>query len=124
SRQQQGQQRTARLAIMDQDGANHRFLTDGKNLVMSPRFSPDLKHIAFLDYAHNKPRVYLFNRETKRTTLVGNFSGMTFAPRFSPDGERLAMSFSHEGNTSLFEMNLKTLKIKRLTFDPVIDTSP
>ena len=124
SREQKGKQRTERLAIMDQDGANHRFLTDGKNLVMSPRFSPDLKHIAFLDYAHNKPRVYLFNRETKRTTLVGNFSGMTFAPRFSPDGERLAMSFSHEGNTSLFEMNLKTLKIKRLTFDPVIDTSP
>lgn len=124
SREQKGVKRTERLAIMDQDGANHRFLTDGKNLVMSPRFSPDLKRIAFLDYAHNKPRVYLFNRETKRTTLVGNFAGMTFAPRFSPDGERLAMSFSHEGNTSLFEMNLKTLKIKRLTFDPVIDTSP
>ncbi len=116
--------RTERLAIMDQDGAHHRFLTNGQNLVMSPRFSPDLRYIAFLDYAHNKPRVYIYNRETKNTTLVGNFSGMTFAPRFSPDGNRLAMSFSHKGNTSLFEMNLKTLKIKRLTFDPVIDTSP
>lgn len=116
--------RTERLAIMDQDGENHRYLTDGKNLVMSPRFSADLRYIAFLDYAHNKPRVYIYNRETRHTTLVGNFAGMTFAPRFSPDGDRLAMSFSHKGNTSLFEMNLKTLKIKRLTFDPVIDTSP
>ena len=30
-----------RLAIMDQDQANHRFLTDGSYLVLTPRFSPN-----------------------------------------------------------------------------------
>ncbi len=124
ARTEKGNKRTERLAIMDQDGENHAYLTDGKNLVMSPRFSPDLRYLAFLNFTNNKPRVYIYNRDTKKTRLVGSFSGMTFAPRFSHDGNKMVMSFAHNGNTSLFEINLKTLKIKRLTFNPVIDTSP
>ncbi len=124
SRQEKGNKRSERLAIMDYDGANHAYMTDGKNLVLSPRFSPDQQFITYMDFAKNKPRVYIYNRDTRRTTLVGNFPGMTFAPRFSHDGKRMIMSFSNQGNTSLFEMNLETLKIKRMTFDPVIDTSP
>lgn len=124
SRQEVGNKRTERLAIMDYDGANHAFISDGKNLVLSPRFSPDRQFITYMDYANNKPRVYIYDRDTKRTTLVGNFPGMTFAPQFSNDGKRMILSFASQGNTSLFEMNLSTLKIKRMTFDPVIDTSP
>lgn len=124
SRTQKGIQRQERLAIMDYDGQNHFYLTDGKNLVLSPRFSPNQQFITYMDFAKNQPRVYIYDRGTKRTTLIGNFPGMTFAPSFSNDGKRMVMSFSNRGNTSLFEMNLETLKIKRLTFEPVIDTSP
>lgn len=125
SRVQVGKKRVERLAIMDQDGENHKYLTSGDTLVLTPRLSPDLKTIAYLDYAtRNRPRVYFFDRTTGRKTEVGHFPGMTFAPRFSPDGKHLIMSFSKDGNTSLFEMNLETRKIKRLTLDSVIDTSP
>jgi tol-pal system beta propeller repeat protein TolB len=125
SRTEKGNKRTERLAVMDYDGANHHFLTQGDTLVLTPRFSPDRRYITYLDYAtRRQPRVYIFDRQTKTKTLVGNFPGMTFAPRFSPDGSRLIMSFAQKGNTSLFEMDFKSLKIRRLTFDPVIDTSP
>ena len=78
------EKRTKRLAIMDQDGANNRFLTDGRALVLTPRFSPTAQEITYLSYGSGAPRVYLFNIDTGQQEAVGDFPGMTFAPRFSP----------------------------------------
>ena len=81
--------RIKRLAIMDQDGENHQFLTDGLNLVLTPRFSPNMQQITYLSFYKDTPRVYLFDIETGKQQVVGDFPGMTFAPRFSPDGHKL-----------------------------------
>ncbi|MEO5375398.1 MAG: Tol-Pal system beta propeller repeat protein TolB [Alphaproteobacteria bacterium] len=116
--------RVKRLAIMDQDGENHRFLTDGNTLVLTPRFSPTAQEITYLSYFRNTPRVYLFNIETGRQELLGDFPGMTFAPRFSPDGNKVVLSMARQGNTDLYEMDLRTRAIRRLTDHPAIDTSP
>ena len=89
-----------RLAIMDQDGANHKFLTDGKDLVLTPRFSPAAQEITYLSYYRNEPRVYLFNIESGRQELVGNFPGMTFGPRFSPDGQKVIFSQATQGKSN------------------------
>ena len=73
---------------MDQDGANHQYLTDGRSLVLTPRFSPSAQEITYMSYAGGTPRVYLFNIDTGQQELLGDFPGMSFAPRFSPDGNR------------------------------------
>lgn len=116
--------RKKQLAIMDQDGANHRFLTDGNVLVLTPRFSPTLQEITYLAYFNNKPRVYLLNIDTGQQEVLGDFPGMTFAPRFSPDGNAVIMSMARNGNSDIFAMDLRTRKVLRLTNDPAIDTSP
>lgn len=116
--------RVKRLALMDQDGDGHQFLTSGANLVLTPRFSPDMQYIAYLSYVNNKPRVYLYNLRTQRTELLGNFPGMTFAPAFSPDSKYLLMSYARNGVTDIYEMNLATRETKKLTSGPAIDTSP
>jgi len=116
--------RVKRLAIMDQDGENHRFLTDGGNLVLTPRFSPTLQEITYLSYFGNVPRVYIFNIDTGRQEVVGDFPGMTFAPRFSPDGKTVIMSMAKDGNSEIYTMNLGTRAVKRLTNHSAIDTSP
>jgi TolB protein len=116
--------RVKRLAIMDQDGANHRFLTDGSYLVLTPRFSPIRQEITYLSYFNNKPRVYLYNIDTGRQEVMGDFPGMTYAPRFSPDGDRVAMSLARDGNSEVYVMDLRTRATRRLTNDPAIDTSP
>ena len=118
------ERRIKRLAIMDQDGANHRFLTDGRFLVLTPRFSPSQQEITYLSYYNNKPRVYLFNIDTGQQELVGDFPGMTFAPRFSPDGNRVIMSLAVNGNSDIYMMDLRTRAKTQLTNDPAIDTSP
>ncbi len=88
------QQRVKRLAIMDQDGQNIRLLSKGQELVLTPRFSPTNQEITFMSYAGDQPRVFLLNLETGQRETVGEFPGMTFAPRFSPDGQRVIMSSS------------------------------
>jgi TolB protein len=117
--------RIKRLAIMDQDSANHRFLTDGRHLVLTPRFSPTLQEITYLSYIEGKPRVYLRNIDTGREEILGDFRGnMTLAPRFSPDGNKVVMSVSNNGNTEIYELDLRTRVQSQLTRHPSIDTGP
>jgi TolB protein len=116
--------RIKRLAIMDQDGANHRFLTDGRALVLTPRFSPTAQEITYLSYARGVPRVYLFNIDTGQQEVLGDFPGMTFAPRFSPDGNKVIMSLAVDGNSDIYTLDLRTRQATRLTDSPAIDTSP
>jgi TolB protein len=116
--------RVKRLAIMDQDGANSRMLTDGRALVLTPRFSPTSQEITYLSYSSGSPRVYLFNIDTGQQEVVGDFPGMTFAPRFSPDGNRVVLSRAENGVSNLFALDLRTRRATRLTDSQAIDTSP
>lgn len=116
--------RTKRLAIMDQDSANHRYLTDGSHLVLTPRFSPSTQEITYMSYENDTPRVYLFNLNTGQQEVLGDFPGMTFAPRFSPEGDRVIMSLAQGGQSDIYTMDLRTRQVTRLTDNSAIDTAP
>ena len=115
--------RTKRLAIMDQDGANHRFLTDGSNLVLTPRFSPTRQEITYVSYVQRLPRIYLYNLTTGQQEVLGDFPSMTFAPRFSPDGNKVIMALEDGGNSDIHVMDLRTREKSRLTSSSAIDIS-
>ena len=118
--------RIKRLAIMDQDGANVRLLSQGQELVLTPRFSPTNQEITYMSYTRDQPRVFIMNLETGKRELVGDFPNMTFAPRFSPDGQRVIMSLgAPDGSSSIFEMDLRSRQSRRLTPQSgSIDTAP
>jgi len=116
--------RIKRLAIMDQDGAGHRFLTSGQNLVLTPRFAPAQQTITYMSFENNRPRVWLYTLGSGRQEAVGQFAAMTFAPRFSPDGQNLILSMAVGGNTDIYRFNIQTRQTTRLTTGPGIDTSP
>ena len=117
-------QRYKKLAIMDQDGANVKYLTLGNELVLTPRFSPTNQLVTYLSYFRNLPRVYLLDIETGVQEVVGDFPGMTFAPRFSPDGKKIIMSFAKDGNSDIYTMNLESRVVEKITEHSSIDTSP
>ena len=116
--------RIKKLAIMDQDGANNKFLTLGNELVLTPRFNPSSQMVTYLSYFRNLPRVYLLDVETGMQEVVGDFPGMTFAPRFSPDGKKIIMSFAKDGNSEIYTMDLENRIVEKITNHPSIDTSP
>ena len=112
------------LTIMDQDGFNVRALTSGNDLVLTPRFSPTSQEITYMSFAGGRPRVYLYNIDTRQREVVGEFPNMSFSPRFSPDGQRVIMSLQEGGNANIYEMDLRTRRLRQLTNTAAIDTAP
>lgn len=117
--------RRKRLAIIDQDGANYKALSGGEELVVTPRFSPSSQEVAYMGFtAGAEPRVYILDVAAGRREAVGSFPGMSFSPRFSPDGWRILMSLQQGGNANIYAMDLRTKSTTRLTTTTAIDTSP
>ena len=117
--------RLKRLAIMDQDGANVRFLTPGDASVVTPRFSPRAQEIAFMaQTSGEQPRVQVLNLETGARQAVGNFPDMTSSPRFAPSGRAIVMALQQGGNANIYQIDLVSRTTTRLTSSVAIDTSP
>lgn len=119
-----GRARVRRLAVMDSDGYNPRYLTNGRHLVVTPRFSSTTLEVAYLSYASKVPSVYIYNIATGENRLLRQFEGMTFAPRFSMDGNSIVMSLEKEGLSAIYVMNIRTNQLRALTSHVSIDTSP
>jgi TolB protein len=117
--------RVMRLAIMDQDSENNRFLTDGRYLALTPRFHPTLDEIAFMSYFNERPRVYLFDLASGRERVLGDFDGITLSPRFSPDGSKVIMAqTTQSGGSRIVTVELNGHGVQRLTDGSAIDVSP
>jgi TolB protein len=119
-------QRVKKLAVMDQDGFNVRTLTDGDDIVLTPRFSPNSQEITFMAIGKGTPRVYLYNIETRQREIVGEFANMSFAPRYSPDGQHVIMSLldADGRNSNIHVMDLRSRQLQQLTNSPAINTAP
>ena len=113
-----------RIALMDQDGYNNRFLTEGTWNAITPRFHPTRDEIVFMSYRNNQPRVYTMDLGTGAQRLLGNFGAMTFAPRFSPDGNSVVMSVSRGGAADIVVIGANGGGERQLTNSGAIDTSP
>jgi TolB protein len=115
--------RSKRLAIMDQDGANLRYLTDGRFTVVAPRFSPQGDRVLYTSFEAGEPRIMVMELASLRPRALRDQGGMTFAPRFAPDGQTVVFSLSRGGTTDLFTVNLNSGNLRQLTASPSISTS-
>lgn len=122
-----------RIAVMDQDGHNLRYLTGGTYTVLTPRMSPNGHEFAYFKWNERivngrrvpiSASIYLCDLNTNYSRLLRRFNGMSYAPRFSPSGTVLAFSLSHRGSSSIYTYDLITGRMCRLTKGPYIDTSP
>jgi TolB protein len=114
--------RIKRLAIMDYDGANHRFLTNGQWTVLTPRFAPNQQTITFMTYQDERPRVMVYELDSGRARPLVASPYMTFAPRYSPDSRFIIFSMAMNGNTDIYRIPVAGGTPQRLTNSPGIDT--
>ena len=114
--------RVKRLAIMDSDGANHRFITNGQSTALTPRFSPNYKSILYLSYVDGNPRIYVYDIDAGRQRLITQSRNPTFAPRWSPDGQTILYSMAIAGNTDVYKISATGSGTPvKLTSSPGID---
>jgi TolB protein len=116
--------RIRRLAVMDYDGANNQFLTDGSSMALSPQFNPVRQQLAFVSFQDNDPRVYLFDMQSGEQQLVGSFGDLTIGPRFSPDGNSLLMSVSRGNGAAIVRVSPSGGGMTALTDYSSINVTP
>ena len=118
--------RIKQITVMDQDGANPKVLSDPRVLTLTPRFSINNRVITYMSYYNNRPRVYIFDLQSGEQTAVGDFPGMTFAPRFSPTGSKVIMSLAKDGHSDIYSLDLTSREVKQIprVSSGAIDTSP
>jgi TolB protein len=116
--------RVKRLAIMDQDGANVQYITNGNTLALTPRFSPNNDLLTYMNFENGNPQVYVLQLSTGQQQRLGSFGQMTFAPRFAPDGRRIVFSVEQGGTTNIFALDIGASQPIQLTSGAAIDTSP
>ena len=119
-----GDGRVRRLAIMDSDGYDHRFLTKGEAIVLTPRLSPKATHVAYVSFSSGTPQVRVLDVASGAQHPLVPGDAMSFAPRFSPDGSQIAFSMTRAGNTDVYLVNAGGGAPRRLTTAPGIDTDP
>jgi len=115
--------RVKKLAIMDQDGANVQYLTQGTPETMTPRFAPNQQSLTYIAMDNGNPQIYVLNLASGKPQRLGNFGAMTFSPRFSPDGRTIAFSVEGGGSTNIYALPIGGQPVQ-LTSGASIDTSP
>lgn len=119
-----GDAREYTLQVSDYDGYNARpILTSGRP-IMSPAWSPDGEHVAYVSFEGGRSAVYVQEVASGERRRVSGRTGINGAPAWSPDGERLAVALSHEGNPELYVLDLESDETQRITNNRAIDTSP
>ncbi len=113
-----------RIAVMDQDGTNLSYVSNGAENVISLRFSLVAQQLVHVSEIGGVPRVYLRDLQHGIREVVGDFPGLVSAPRFSPDGTRIVMSIKRGGNANLYTLDLRTRQMQRLTETAALDTDP
>ena len=113
-----------RLAVMDYDGENVQFLTDGSSMAITPEYNPTRQQLAFVSMEGGTARVYLFDLQNGTRRLVGAFGEQTIGPRFSPDGNSLLMSVYENGGSAIVKVGLDGSIIGHLTDTSSINVTP
>ena len=112
------------LQRSDYDGARGVTLLQSREPILSPRYAPDGRRIAYVSFEQRRPRIFLQHIDTGRREQLTNFEGLNGAPAFSPDGNRLAFVLSKDGNPEIYVMDLGSRQIQRVTNSGSIETEP
>jgi TolB protein len=119
-----GEDRMRRIAVMDSDGENLRYLTNGTSIVLTPRLAPKAQQLAYVSYADGRPSVRVLDLALGKERPLIAADAMSFAPRYSPDGSKIVFSMMTGDSSNIYVVDAAGGLPRRLTTSPGVDTDP
>ncbi|MCW8964962.1 MAG: Tol-Pal system beta propeller repeat protein TolB, partial [Gammaproteobacteria bacterium] len=119
-----GKKPTYQLYVADADGYNAQSIMSSKDPVMSPAWSADGQHLAYVSFEKNRSQIFIQEILTGKRQRISHSKGINGAPAWSPDGRRMAMTLSHEANPDIYIYDMETRRFSQLTTNVAIDTEP
>lgn len=110
------------LEVADSDGYNSQPILRSSLPIMSPSWSPDGQHLAYVSFENGRSQIVLQSLDGKSRQIIAKFKGINGAPAWSPDGKQLALTLSKDGSADVYIMDMKTRKLRRLTRNWAIET--
>lgn len=112
------------LNVSDMDGYDAKTVVASSEPIISTRWSPDGKKIAYVSFEKKKPVIFVQNLKTGERQLVANFKGNNSAPSWSPNSKKLAIVLTYNAFSQIYIMDADGKNIKRLLRSRSIDTEP
>jgi TolB protein len=112
------------LLVADSDGYNEQVILKHNEPIMSPAWSPDGSHIAYVSFETGHAAVFVQSLVTNQRKAVADFPGSNSSPAWSPDGRQLAVVMTHDGSSQIYLMRPDGSEVRRITFSGAIDTEP
>lgn len=119
-----GDARTKRIALMDSDGLNHRYLTAGEPMALTPRLAPKATQLAYVSFIGGRPNVRVIDLGLGQERPLIQTDAISFAPRYSPDGSKIVFSMMLGSNSDIYVVGANGGLPQRLTTSPGVDTDP
>jgi len=111
------------IYVSDFDGHNPQAVTHDNVIVSKPSWVPGRLGLYYNSYKLENPDIFFSDLSTGQRRVVARYGGSNFSPAASPDGSRVAMILSKDGNPDVYVCNADGSKLKRLTTG-VEDSSP
>ncbi len=111
------------LKLIDWDGLNTIPLTNLRSILLSPSWKPDGRHVAFTSFHQGQPSLFAYDLKKRELKNIVR-SKTPSAPKYSPNGKKIAYSTTKDGNAEIYIAKADGSKPKRLTFHDAIDTAP
>lgn len=113
-----------RLVVADSDGFGEQSVLTLKHPIMSPSWSPDGSHLAYVTFEQGRAVTYIQSLYTRQRFVLAAFPGSNSSPAWSPDGKQLAIVLTREGSSNIYLVRPDGTGLKRLTYTDAIDTEP
>ncbi|MHB1084475.1 MAG: Tol-Pal system beta propeller repeat protein TolB [Thiobacillus sp.] len=112
------------LRVADADGQTPRTVMRSNESVISPTFSPDGSHLAYVSFEDRKPIIYVQSLQDGSRRKTAAFKGSNSAPAWAPDGKQLAVVLTRDAASRIYLIKLDGTGLNRLTQGGSIDTEP
>ncbi len=112
------------LLVADSDGYNEQTVLAQNEPIMSPAWSPDGSHLAYVSFETGRATIYVQSLYTNQRLVLANFRGSNSAPAWSPDGKQLAIVLTRDGSSQIYLVRSDGSGVRRISFSGAIDTEP